>query len=270
MPLALFSARMDSMDINYYSAEEIGRLREGGVILSGILGELAAMAKPGMTTAELDVHAERSMRQAGGEPSFKGYKAGGTKPFPGAVCTSINNEVVHAPPTPSRTLKDGDLLKLDIGLRYRSLCTDMAVTVPVGKVSAEALRLIRVTRASLLAGVGVVRPGRRIREIGRTIQAMVEREGFGIVRDLVGHGVGHHVHEDPRIPNYDDPDLPHVKIKKGMVLAIEPMINAGTWEVEMLRDHWTIRTADGSPSAHFEVTIAVTDDGYEILTPLPV
>lgn len=258
------------MEINYYSDEEVGRLREGGAILSRILGELTAMAKPGMTTAELDAHAERRMREAGGEPSFKGYKAGGSHPFPGTVCTSINNEVVHAPPVPSRAVKEGDILSLDIGLRYQGLCTDMAVTVPVGTVSAEALRLIRVTRASLLAGVDVVRPGRRIREIGRTIQAMVEREGFGVVRDLVGHGVGHGVHEDPRIPNYDDPDLPHVKIKKGMVLAVEPMINAGSWEVEMLDDHWSIRTADGSLSAHFEVTIAVTDEGYEILTPLPV
>ncbi len=258
------------MGINYYSAEEIERLREGGLILSGILGELAALAKPGVTTVELDAHAERKMREAGGEPSFKGYKAGGTKPFPGTVCTSINAEVVHAPPVPGRTVKAGDVLKLAIGLRHRGLCTDMAATIPIGAVPTETLRLIRVTRASLLAGVDVIRPGRRIREIGKKIQTMVEREGFGVVRDLVGHGVGHHVHEDPRIPNYDDPDLPHVKIKKGMVLAIEPMINAGTWQVDLQNDDWTFRTADGSLSAHFEVTVAVTEDGYEILTPLPV
>jgi methionyl aminopeptidase len=258
------------MAINYYREDEVARLREGGAILSDILGELVAMAKPGVTTAELDAHAERRMRAQGGEPSFKGYKAGGHKPFAGSVCTSINEEVVHAPPVPPRVIKEGDLLKLDIGLRYKGLCTDMAVTVPIGQVTEEARRLIRATREALHAGVDAIRPGARVRDIGKAVQKRIEKDGFGIVRDLVGHGVGHGVHEDPRIPNYDDPDLPPVTIRKGMVLAVEPMINAGTWEVEMAADDWTIKTIDGSLSAHFEMTIAVTAGGYEILTPLPV
>jgi methionyl aminopeptidase len=256
--------------ITIYSEDEIRKLHEGGHILAGILGELVRRATPGVMTGELDALAEKMMREAGGAPSFKGYKAGGTVPFPGSVCTSINAEVVHAPPVPSRPVHEGDILKLDIGMRYAGLCTDMAVTVPIGKVAAEACRLMRTTRESLFKGVDVVRPGALVRDIGRAIQPFVEKAGFSVVRDLVGHGVGHEVHEDPRVPNYDDPDLPRVVLKKGMVIAIEPMINAGSWEVEQSRDRWTIIAIDGRLSAHFEVTVAVTDDGYDILTPLPV
>ncbi len=258
------------MAIGRYTEEEVAKLREGGKLLSEILGELAAMAKPGVTTAELDAHAEKRMRAAGGEPSFKGYKAGGNVPFPGTVCTSIDDEVVHAPPVPGRVLKEGMLLSLDIGLRYKGLCTDMAITVPVGEVSASLLKLIRVTKDSLMAGVDAVRPGAKIGDIGRAVQPIVERAGFGVVRALVGHGVGHEVHEDPHVPNYDDPDAPTILIKKGMVLAIEPMVTQGSWDVVLARDQWTIKTIDKKPAAHWEVTLAVTDDGYEILTPLPV
>lgn len=258
------------MAIAYYSEKEIADLREGGKLLSEILGELARMAVPGASTADLDAHAEKRMRDAGGEPSFKGYKAGGSVPFPGTVCTSLNEEVVHAPPVPGRILKEGDVLSLDIGLRFKGLCTDMAVTVPVGKVSDKTLRLIRVTKDSLMAGVDAVRPGAKIRDIGRAVQPVVERAGFGVVRALVGHGVGHEVHEDPNVPNFDDPDGPKVVIRQGMVLAIEPMVTEGTWEVEMKRDRWTIVTVDKKLSAHWEVTVAVTGEGCEILTPLPV
>jgi methionyl aminopeptidase len=256
--------------INIYSDEEIAKLREGGALLSRVLAEIAALAKPGATSAELDALAERRMREAGGEPSFKGYKAGGSVPFPGTVCISLNHEVVHAPPVPARAFKDGDIAKLDIGVRYQGLCTDMAVTVPVGSVKPEALKLIRTTRAALLAGVGVIRPGAFVRDVGRTIQPFCEKEGFSVVRDLVGHGVGYKPHEDPPIPNYDDPDLPRVMLNKGMVLAVEPMINAGSWQVELAPDQWTVCAIDRKPSAHFEVTVAVTEDGHEILTPLPV
>jgi methionyl aminopeptidase len=234
------------------------------------LGELAAMALPGVSTADLDAHAESRMRAAGGEPSFKGYKAGGSVPFPGTVCTSINQEVVHAPPVPGRIIKDGDLLKLDIGMRYKGLCTDMAITVPIGKVPESSLKLIRVTKESLLAGLKVIRPGAYISDIGKAIQPVVERAGFGVVRALVGHGVGRQVHEEPQIPNFDDPDAPAVLIKKGMVLAIEPMVTAGSYDVAMARDKWTIVTADRREAAHWEVTVAVTDKGHEILTPLPI
>lgn len=256
--------------ISIYSDDEVAKIREGGAILSRILGELAAMVKPGITTAELDAHAEAEMRKVGGEGSFKGYKAGGSVPFNGVVCTSINHEVVHGPPHPGRAVKEGDILKLDIGLRYKGLCTDMAITVPVGAVDPGVHKLIHTTRASLFAGVDTIKPGSIVRDIGRKVQAMCEKEGYGVVRDLAGHGVGHDVHEDPCIPNYDDPDLPRCVLKKGMVLAIEPMINMGSWEVELARDHWTYCAVDKKPSAHFEMTVAVTDDGYEILTPLPV
>ncbi len=258
------------MAIVIYGEKEIVSLRQGGKLLAEILGELARMTAPGVSTANLDAHAEKRMRDAGGAPSFKGYKAGGNVPFNGTVCTSINHEVVHAPPYPGRTLKEGDIISLDIGMRYEGLCTDMAVTVPVGKVPEKALRLIRVTRDSLLAGVENVRPGGKIRNIGKAVQAVVESGGFGVVRALVGHGVGHAVHEDPQVPNFDDPDSPKVVMKKGMVLAIEPMVTEGSWEVEMARDQWTIFTQDRRLAAHWEVTVAVTEDGYEILTPLPV
>ncbi len=258
------------MAATIYTPEEIAKLREGGALLSAILGELCAMAKPGASTAELDAHAEKRMRDAGGEPSFKGYKAGGPTPFNGTVCTSINDEVVHAPPHPGRVLKDGDIISLDIGLRYKGLCTDMAVTVPIGNVSEKALKLIRVTRDALMAGVDVVRAGRKIREIGQAIQPVVERAGFGVVRALVGHGVGHHVHEEPNVPNYDDPDMPRVVMKEGMVLALEPMVTMGSWEVDLQSDDWTFATDDGSLAAHWELTLAVTADGCEILTPLPI
>ena len=258
------------MAIQHYTDEDIAKLREGGKLLSEILGELAAMAKPGVSTAELDAHAEKRMRDAGGEPSFKGYKAGGSVPFNGTVCTSINEEVVHAPPHPGRVLQEGMLLSLDIGLRYKGLCTDMAVTLPVGEVPERWLKLVRVTKDALLSGIDVIRPGAKVNDVGKTIQPIVERNGFGVVRALVGHGVGRDVHEDPHVPNFDDPDLPSVTVKKGMVLAVEPMVTLGGWDVLLARDQWTIKTVDKKPAAHWEVTVAVTDVGYEILTPLPI
>ncbi len=256
--------------ILFKTTEEIEAIREGGAILSRILTELVAMAKPGVMTGDLDAYAEQQMRAAGGEPSFKGYRTSpNVRPFPSTVCISLNHEVVHAPATPSRAVADGDLLKLDIGLRYKGLCTDMAVTVAIGKVSEQSLELIRVTKQSMLLGIEKAQPGAWISEIGKTVDKYVRRFGFSTVKDLVGHGVGKHVHEDPRIPNYFDPELDPVRIKKGMVLAIEPMVNIGTDEVRYLADEWTIVTADKKLSAHFEVTIAITDKGMEIMTPVP-
>ena len=259
------------MSIHLYSHKDIDDLREGGLILSRTLGEIAARVRPGVTTSELDEMAEKSLRAAGAEPSFKGYGGGGgVKPFPGTVCTCINHEVVHAPPVPGRAVKEGDVIKLDIGARYKGLCTDMAISVPVGAVSRQALKLMATTRESLFAGVDGVKPGRKIIEIGRAVQRVVERDGFSVVRDLVGHGVGRQVHEDPPVPNYDDPDMPKVVLRSGMVIAIEPMVNAGSYQVKQTANGWTFATADSKLSAHFEMTIAVTDDGYEILTPLPI
>jgi methionyl aminopeptidase len=228
------------------------------------------MAKPGVTTGDLDAYAERRMREQGAEPSFKGYKSKGDKiPFPSTVCMSINNEVVHAPAVPSRALKDGDLFKMDIGLWYEDLCTDMAVTVPIGNVREEYKELARVTRESLYRGVEKAQEGGLISSIGKAVDKYVVRHNYTTVKDLVGHGVGHAVHEDPRIPNYFDESFDEVRIERGMVLAIEPMVNIGEEDVNVLRDGWTIVTADGSWAAHFEVTIAITENGTEIITPLP-
>lgn len=251
--------------------QEIEDIREGGHILSAILGELVQNVRPGVTTGELDALAEKRMREAGGEPSFKGYRTGGdVRPFNSSVCTSINGEVVHAPAHPSRPVQEGDVLKLDIGLRYKGLCTDMAVSVGVGEISAEARQLIDVTRESLLLGVEKCRRGAWISEIGKAVDKFVRRHGYSTVKDLVGHGVGKYVHEGPSIPNFFDRDLDPCRIEEGMVLAIEPMVNAGEDEVRMLKDKWTVVTADKALSAHWEMTVAITPNGTEIMTPLPI
>jgi len=251
--------------------QEIEDIREGGAILSRILTELVAMVRPGMTTGELDAYAESEMRKVGGEPSFKGYVVDpDIRAFPSTVCLSINDEVVHAPSDVSRELRDGDILKLDIGLRYKGLCTDMAVTVPVGTVDGETLKLIAVTKESMFAGITKAIERGWISDIGKAVDKVVRRNGYTTVKDLTGHGVGHQVHEEPAIPNYFDPGQRPVKIVRGMVLAIEPMVNMGEEDVRMKRDGWTVVTDDQSLSAHFEVTIAITDKGTEILTPVPV
>ena len=250
--------------------QEIDNIRRGGAILAAILAELAGLVRPGTGTAELEELAVRRMKEAGGEPAFKGYRIEGVRrPFPTALCTSINHEVVHGMALPDRKVAEGDLLKIDIGLRYRGGYTDMAATVAVGKVSEEKRRLVEVTRASLNAGLRRVRAGNWIRDIGKAVDAQVRRAGFSTVKALCGHGVGRQVHEDPQIPNYLDRGLEPVRIAAGMVLAIEPMVNAGDDEVYTLADEWTVATADGRPSAHFEVTVALTDDGPEIMTPQP-
>lgn len=250
--------------------EEIAILRRSGALLSKALSAVVKAAVPGATTGDLDALATRIMREGGGEPSFLHYKTRASDPpFPTTLCTSINNEVVHAPATPSRELQKGDIIGFDIGVRLDGYCTDMAVTVGIGPVSKEAKKLMQVTRESLLRGLAVIRPHAWISDIGKTVQEYVERNGFSVVRDLVGHGVGKGVHEDPRIPNYFDTRLKPVRIQEGMVLCIEPMVNIGDYEIGSLPDGWTIVTADGSLAAHFEVTIVVTKGGFDIITPLP-
>ncbi len=260
--------------------EEIVAIRRGGELLSRVLGKLARRVAPGVTTAELDELAEKEIRKVGGVPSFKGYKIPGVKrAFNSTVCTSINHEVVHAPAHPARTLHEGDIIGLDIGMQYPvhpadggagGFFTDMAITLPVGKVSVAAERLMRVTRESLERGVNAVRAGAKIQTIGRAVQTHVESNGYGVVRDLVGHGVGYAVHEEPKVPNFVDASYPDVTLREGMVLAIEPMVTLRDWHVVTLPDEWTVVTADKSLAAHFEVTIAITKDGVEILTPLPL
>jgi methionyl aminopeptidase len=253
---------------------QIDALREGGRLLSGILGELVAMVAPGVTTGDLDQHAQRRMKEVGAEPSFLGYRPEGvTTPFASAVCISLNHEVIHAPAYPSRPAKAGDLIKLDIGMWYKGMCTDMAVTVPVGgraAISEAEQKLLDVTKQSLLDGVAKVRAGGWVSDIGKAVDKTVRRAGFTTVKDFCGHGVGHAVHEDPQVPNFFDPYVEPLQLREGMVIAIEPMVNVGGEDIDMLGDEWTVVTEDGSRSAHFEVTVAVTANGYEVLTPLPV
>lgn len=248
--------------------EEIEKMREGGALLSRALQTAVDAVRPGVTMAELDAIATKVLEDAGGEPSFRGYTDGGD-PFPSTVCISNNDEVVHGIGTREIVLNEGDIVGLDIGVWYKGLCTDMACTVPVGNITKERLALLRRTKESMLAGVEVAVPGAYISDIGSAVEDSVNGD-YGIVKSLVGHGVGHAVHESPNIPNYRSKHFPVVLIEKGMCLAIEPMLTTGGDDVEVCEDGWTIATADGSDAAHFEVTIAVTDNGPEILTPQPI
>lgn len=255
--------------INKYSQEEVAILDEGGHLLSGILDEVAKMVSPEVTPKDLDAYAERRIREVGGEPSFLHYQTDRRDPpFPSTVCISLDEEVVHAPATPRR-LTEGTLVKLDIGMRYRGLCTDMACTVPVGRASREAAELIRVTREALLIAIEKCTVGNWVSDIGKAVDKHVRRHGFSTVKDLVGHGVGRHVHEEPRVPNYFDPSLRPVRLAPGMVLALEPMVNAGRDAVSVKDDEWTVVTRDGRRSAHFEATVALTEGGTRVLTPIP-
>ncbi|MBI4280748.1 type I methionyl aminopeptidase [Candidatus Uhrbacteria bacterium] len=248
--------------------KEIEIMRDGGVLLSRALSEVVKAVAPGITMIELDQLAERLLRDGGGEPSFKGYRSRhGEVPFPSTVCISVNNEVVHGPGSRAVALREGDLAGFDIGVWFQGLCTDMAVTVPVGKVKSEAQQLTQATRQALVAGLTAVRDSASVSDIGRAIEEFVKPYGYGIVRDLVGHGVGKKVHEDPHIPNYHDHRYDKVKLKTGQTIAIEPMLTLGDWRVKTLSDGWTIVTADGSLAAHFEVTVLVTENGYELITP---
>lgn len=244
--------------------EEIAIIAEGGKLLGDILARTAMLVKPGVSTKELNDYADSEIRKVGATPSFIGY---GPKnnPFPAALCTSINDVVVHGIPSDKDILKEGDIVGLDIGMKYKGLYTDTALTVPVGKINAGLERLLKTTQRALLAGIDSAKPGNRLGDVGASIQAEAAREGFGVIRDLVGHGVGYEVHEDPMVPNYGTRGTGAL-LKEGMVLAIEPMFTMGGHEVYFDNDGWTIRTEDGSISAHFEHTIVVREGGAEILT----
>ncbi len=250
--------------------QEIALLKCGGRILSDTLREIRAACVAGASTQALDTIARMRFTEKGGTPSFLGYRMGGEGPaFPGALCISVNEEVVHGLPIPDRAIKEGDVVGLDIGMWFEGLATDMATTVIVGAVSDRVQELVKDTRASLVAGLEAIKPGAWVHDISGAIEDALKPKGYGIVRDLVGHGVGHAVHEEPQIPNFRDPRAPRVKLQPGMVLAIEPMITLGTWKVNVKDDGWTIVTADKSMCAHFEVTIVVTQQGFELVTPWP-
>ena len=240
--------------------EQIERMAAAGVIQARCLRMLRAKCHPGVTTAELDEAAERFIASQGAEASFKGYRG-----FPGSICTSPNSMVVHGIPGVYE-LKRGDIISLDVGVTKDGWVADAAITVPVGSVNSEARRLLDATRQALLAGAGQVRPRNRLGDVSAAIQRQVELEGFSIIRSLVGHGIGRDMHEDPQIPNYGEPGK-GPELEPGMVLALEPMVNAGGPEVRVGEDNWAVYSADGTLAAHFEFTVAVTEDGPRVLTP---
>ena len=241
--------------------DEIKILQAGGQILAQILHDLGKKVAVGMTGQELDKLAEAWILKAGGQPSFKKYNN-----FPNSLCVSVNQTVVHGIPS-QQPFKEGDLIGLDLGMKYKDLYTDAAITVPVGKISAEAEKLLAVTKQALAIGVSQVGPNNHIGDIGQEIEKYVKPFGFGIVRALAGHGVGREVHEDPFIPNYD-PGKPLDKMFPGLILAIEPMITLGSGDVQLNKNAWNVETKDQSLTAHFEHTVAVTEDGHLIITEL--
>jgi methionyl aminopeptidase len=240
--------------------EQIERMAAAGVIQARCLRMLRSKCNPGITTAELDEAAERFITSQGAEASFKGYRG-----FPGSICTSPNSMVVHGIPS-AYELKRGDIISLDVGVTKDGWVADAAITVPVGPVNPEARKLLDVTREALLAGAEQARPGNRLGDVSAAIERQVELEGFSIIRSLVGHGIGRDMHEDPQIPNYGEPGK-GPELEPGMVLALEPMVNAGGPEVRVGEDNWAVYSADGSLAAHFEFTVAVTGDGPRVLTP---
>ncbi|MDZ4385443.1 MAG: type I methionyl aminopeptidase [Candidatus Moranbacteria bacterium] len=244
---------------------EIEAMREGGKILAGVMQALGDRVAPGKNTFEIDQLAEKLISEAGGIPIFKGYGKESGNPFPATICASINEEIVHGIPSLSRILREGDIFKIDIGMRYRGMVTDMARTFAVGKISVEAQKIMDVTRECLEAGIGSIKAGANLRDYSAAVQEYVEGQGFSVVRDLVGHGVGRFLHEDPHIPNYKSGGK-EIILEEGMTLALEPMINAGTHRIELRKDRWTYATVDGKLSAHFEDTVLVSKNGAEILT----
>jgi len=248
------------------SEAEIAIMDQANRLVRQILAELGGMIRPGLTTAEMDRYAESRVRAEGATPAFKGYPhRHDGRDFPGTLCTSVNDEVVHGIPSERVILREGDLVSVDLGVILRGYFGDAACTFPVGTVDEAAQDLLRITRESLELGVREARPGKRISDIGHVVQTHVESHGFSVVREFAGHGIGNSLHEEPQVPNYGEPGR-GVRLVSGMVLAIEPMVNAGAPDVVLsAADGWTARTRDGSRSAHFEVSAAVTDDGPRIL-----
>ncbi len=245
------------------SPEEIVLLRAACRVVAEVLAELRSAIAPGVTTLELDRLAEAGARRRGAEPAFKGYHG-----YPASLCASVNEEVVHGIPSAARVLRVGDVIGLDFGVVLDGFYGDAAITVPVGRVSEEARRLLEVTSEALAAAVEEARPDRRVGDLGAAVQRCAERHGFSVVRDFVGHGIGRRLHEPPQIPNFGTPGT-GPRLRAGMALAIEPMVNAGGFEVDTRDDGWTAYTVDGGLSAHFEHTVLITEKGPEILTLTP-
>lgn len=255
------------MAIRIKTKEEIDIMREGGKRLASVLAEVATHVKPGITALELDRIAQEKIKELGDEPAFLGYRpAGHRTPYPAALCVSVNAEVVHGIPKETTVLKEGDIVSIDLGLKHKGMFTDHALTVPVGDVSKDREKLLRVTREAMYEGIAAIVPGARTGDIGHAIESYVKKQGkYGVVRDLAGHGVGNSIHEDPFVPNFGKPGKGEPLVP-GMIIAIEPMLTLGTHDVIETRDGYTLKTADSSIAAHFEHTVLITDTGYEILT----
>jgi methionyl aminopeptidase len=244
-------------------------MRQAGAVVAGVLSELQRIAAPGVTTAHLDGVALRMTADAGAEALFKGVRSPqARKPFPGAICASLNEEVVHGIPSETTSLKEGDILSIDFGVRLNGYCGDSAVTVPIGRVSEANRRLMDVTRETLEIAIATARPGVKWSQVAGKMQKHAEAAGFSVVRDFVGHGIGTRMHEDPKVPNFVSRDLleDDILLTEGMVLAVEPMINAGGYGVRTVGNGWTVVTKDGKCSAHFEHTIAIVKGGCQVLT----
>jgi len=241
------------------SKRELDLMDRADTIVLTVLEELRQMAAPGVTTGELDAHAENRILEMGARPAFKGYRG-----YPYTLCVSINEQIVHGMPS-DRTLKSGDIVGLDLGAIVEGYYGDSAITVPIGEVAPDAMKLLDATSESLRRAIGAVQAGGRVSDISAAIQTYVEELGYSVVRDFVGHGIGTQLHEDPQVPNYVDRGRGNRRLKEGMVLAIEPMVNVGTWRATIADDGWTASTADGSLSAHFERSVAVTANGPWVL-----
>lgn len=240
--------------------EEIAIMKQGGRILAEILKDVSKKIKEGMSTKDIEKLTDELISQKGAKPAFKGYNG-----FPSSICVSVNEEVVHGMPKADKILKNGDIVGLDLGILYQGLYTDSAITVGVGKISKQAKKLIKETRKALYLGIKQVKPGNYITDISRAVENHAHKHGFSVVHDLVGHGVGKQVHEDPKVPNFYTKSA-EIKLEPGMTIAIEPMINIGRSYIEISKDGWTVITKDRELSAHFEHTVAVTEKGCEILT----
>jgi methionyl aminopeptidase len=255
------------MAIFLKSEKEIETMRLADQIVAQVLDGIRGLVKPGVSTSELDRYAEEAILEKSAKPAFKGYKGSGPYPFPASLCISINEEVVHGIPSSERKIAEGDLVSVDCGVLYEGFYGDAAITIPVGAIDEKASLLVKTTEEALELAILQVVPGNRISDIGCAIQEHVEKEGFSVVRDFVGHGIGRSLHEEPQIPHYKTTGH-NERLRKGMVLAIEPMINQGTWEVESSPDGWTQVTKDRKLSAHFEHSVAVGDDGPIVLSRL--
>ncbi|MCC5620932.1 type I methionyl aminopeptidase [Nostoc sp. CHAB 5715] len=247
--------------IEIKSPREIEIMRQSATIVATVLKEISELVKPGMTTADLDAYAEKRIREMGATPSFKGYHG-----FPGSICSSINNEAVHGIPSPKKVIRVGDVLKVDTGAYYQGFHGDSCISIAVGEVTQEAAKLIRVAEEALYKGIEQVKAGVYLLNLAGAIEDHVKANGFSIVEEFTGHGVGRNLHEEPSVFNYRTREMPNVKLRAGMTLAIEPILNAGSRHTRTLSDRWTAVTMDNSLSAQFEHTVLVTETGYEILT----